>query len=479
MLTDFPNTTLAALYFAVEAIGVLVAVHAVIYARTSQAAIAWSMALLAFPWVALPLYLFFGRNKYRGYVNARRRGDAAIQHLGIHLKHIFDEHNGVLPRAGDREVRVYERLARLPFTDGNQVQLFTSGASTFDAMFAAIESAEDYVLVQSYIVRDDRLGDELKARLVRKVQDGVSVYFMFDEVGCFALNSLYIDDLKSAGVRVIGFRNSLRKARRFQINFRNHRKIVVIDGHTAFLGGYNFGDEYVDRDPILTPWRDTHLRVSGPAALVAQLAFFEDWYWVTGEQLKLFWEPSERQLDNKRVLILPTGPADVLETCGLFFSHAIHSARNRLWIVSPYFIPDPPTVAALQLAALRGVDVRVLIPAKPDHRLVYWASFSYLREVSEAGVKLYRYENGFLHQKVILIDDDFVTVGTANLDNRSIRLNFEITGLVVDRGFAGEVEKMLQWDFQHSQVLLPGDLTSLPLHKQVLVHIARLFAPIL
>lgn len=479
MFTDYPNSTLAALFFLVEGCGVLIAIHAIVHARSSQAAIAWSISLLAFPWISLPLYLFFGRNKYRGYVNARRRGDAAIQHLGVDLKRQFDAHNASHDSTSRRELLVYERLARMPFTQANQVELLSRGEDTFAALFAAIDSAQHYILVQSYIVRDDELGKALKVRLMHKATHNVAVYFLYDELGSFGLSNRYVDELQSAGVRITGFRNSLKKARRFQINFRNHRKIVVIDGHSAFLGGNNFGDEYVDRDPCLSPWRDTHVRIAGPAALLAQLAFIEDWYWVTGEELNLSWRMPDTQSDDKRVLVLPTGPADQLETCGLFFSQSIHSAQSRLWIVSPYFVPDRSTVSALQLAALRGVDVRILIPETLDHRFVYWASFSYLREVCQAGVKVYRFQNGFLHQKVMLIDDDFASVGTANLDNRSIRLNFEVSALVADQAFARQVAEMLKTDFEQSRLLTLSEVTDLPLHKFVAVHIARLFAPIL
>jgi cardiolipin synthase len=275
------------------------------------------------------------------------------------------------------------------------------------------------------------------------------------------------------------FKTNRGRANRLQINFRNHRKVVVVDGHTAYVGGHNVGDEYLGRHPRLSPWRDTHLEIRGPAALATQLAFIEDWHWATQQVLQLSWSPHTACSPGQRVLILTTGPADALDTCALFFVQAINAAQQRIWITSPYFVPDETVVAALQLAALRGVDVRIMLPAHPDHKLVYLAGLSFVQESVQNGVKLFRYQTGFLHQKVLLVDADLAAVGTANLDNRSFRLNFEFTALVADPGFAAQVEEMLEADFRNCLAVAADELESRPLPVRIAARAARLLAPVL
>ena len=266
--------------------------------------------------------------------------------------------------------------------------------------------------------------------------------------------------------------------RRLQVNFCNHRKILVVDGHTAYVGGHNVGNEYLGLDPELSPWRDTHAEVCGPAALAVQLAFLEDWYWATERLPVLDWSVPLDPPGKVPVLVLPSGPADENETCSLFFLHAINSAQKRLWITSPYFVPDEAVVAALQLAAMRGVDVRIMLPAKADNRLVHLASFAYIPETRRVGIRLFRYRAGFLHQKVMLMDD-VGTIGTANLDNRSFRLNFEIALVFADTGFAAEIADMLERDFARCDEIGKTDVSHLPLLTRIGASMARLLAPVL
>jgi len=260
--------------------------------------------------------------------------------------------------------------------------------------------------------------------------------------------------------------------------FRNHRKIVVVDGKVAWVGGHNVGDEYLSRDAKIGRWRDTHVRIEGPAALGAQLAFAEDWHSAAGSRLELRWDPIPSIAGNAPVLIVPSGPADRLETANLMFIHAINSARERIWIASPYFVPDRPVTDALQLAGLRGVDVRILIPDKSDNRSVDMAAYSYVDDASRTGGKFYRYGGGFLHEKVMLIDHSSATVGTANFDNRSFRLNFEITAVISDAVFAAEVERMFEADFARSRVMDPGEYDGKPLWFRFGARLARLTGPV-
>ena len=227
-------------------------------------------------------------------------------------------------------------------------------------------------------------------------------------------------------------------------------------------------------------WRDTQVRVWGPAVEAIQLAWVEDWHWATGEVPELRWEPVPApNSSDQTALVLPTGPADSLESCDLMFVKALQEARERCWIASPYFIPDSQTMAAMQLAAIRGVDVRFLIPEKKDHWLVWHAAWSFFGTAQKAGVRIFRYQPGFMHQKAFLIDDDFAAVGTANFDNRSFRLNFEMTLLVADRQFASEVETMFESDFALSKELPKFDLEAQPAWFQFKARYANMFAQIL
>lgn len=463
--------------FLLHVVGAIAAIHAVMTARTSQGATAWALTLVMFPYLALPAYAVFGRGKFQGYVKARRAGDSQIDHLARAL-----EKKMRLFRVRDEDFHpkhvALEELAEMPFTSHNDAELLVNGRAAFEAMFRGMDAAKDYILVQFYIIRDDTIGNELKALLQRKAREGVRVYVLYDEIGCYYLPRKYKRELAEAGVIILPFRTSKGLRNRFQINFRNHRKIVIVDGHTAYVGGLNVGDEYLGHHPKLGPWRDTHVEVKGPVVQAIQFAFLEDWYWATGDVPELDWTPYPAPKDNETALVLASDPSDILETCGLFFMHAINAAQERIWIASPYFVPDTALIYALQLAALRGVDVRVMLPQRPDHLLVFLSAFSYIAEAEPAGVKFYRYQPGFMHNKVILVDDDLAAIGTANFDNRSIRLNFELTLIFADKSFAATVCEMLEEDFAQCRLATAEDVASRPFWFPFAVRLARLMAPI-
>ncbi|MBF8221072.1 cardiolipin synthase [Halomonas sp. 328] len=461
-----------------HAIGFVSSLDAMMSSRTSQGAIAWIVSLNTVPYVAVPTYWVFGRAKFQGYVTSRRDEDSALgRALADKLAELRS--HAVSGAHGDKHLVGVEQLAKLPFLGGNRVELLIDGEQTFESLFAGIETAERYLLVQFYIVRADETGMALQARLIEKARQGVEVYFLYDEIGSYALPAHYLQALEEAGVRVHRFHSTRGPGNRFQLNFRNHRKIVVADGERAWVGGLNVGDEYLHGHPRIGPWRDTHLMIEGPAALALQLVFLEDWHWATEELPELPWEPTLPSHHASPVLILPTGPADRFETASLMIQQAIHAAHQRIWISSPYFVPDEGVLAMLKLAALSGVDVRVLIPERPDNPLTYFAAYAFLDSLLEAGVQVYRYEGGFLHGKAFLVDDGGAAVGTVNLDNRSFRLNFEVTALVMDPHFAAEVEAMFEDDFARSRRMRPGEIEAQPLWHRVAARAAYLLAPVL
>jgi cardiolipin synthase len=270
--------------------GIVLAVDAVMTVRTSQGSIAWIVSLLTFPYVAVPLYWVFGRRKYLGYIDARRTEskdiqpiiDQTVPELPEFVVHLKDSH---------MSFRVMEELAAMPFTRYNDAELLIDGEQTFAAIFEGIESAREYVLVQFFIIKNDQLGREFQAALMRKAKAGVRVYLLYDEIGCIRLPGSYLRELKNAGVDVSSFNTTKGLRNRFQLNFRNHRKVVIVDGRAAYTGGSNVGDEYMGRSPVFGPWRDTHICVRGPAVKAVQFAFIEDWYWATHRVPALNWSP--------------------------------------------------------------------------------------------------------------------------------------------------------------------------------------------
>lgn len=465
---------------AAEVVAVLSVVHVIMRARTAPGAWGWGLALISFPFVAVPLYWVFGRRNFIGYRETLREGRQRHRDLVEEIVDALEPHVSCLAGEEIRYGEVLETLSERRFTRDNAVELLIDGERTFEAIFAAIDEATDYILIQFFIIREDALGLRLRDALVAKCRAGVRVYFLYDEIGSHRLSRRYVESLRAAGVRVTEFQTTRGKSNRFQINFRNHRKIVVVDGREAFVGGHNVGVEYLGQSGRHGRWRDTHVRVRGPAVLTTQLIFAGDWYWALREVPELDWHPRYvAPGGGMAVLPLATDPVEELERGTLFFLHAISRARRRLWIASPYFVPDEGIRAALQLAALRGVDVRIMIPERPDHRSVYLAGIAYLPEMAAAGVKMFRYQAGFLHQKVMLVDDQMASVGTANLDNRSLRLNFELSMVVLDPAFCREVETMLADDFANCREVDGTDYTSRPVWFRVLVRLAKLMAPIL
>lgn len=462
-----------------EILGILTAIHAVMNVRTPQGSIAWSVSLVTMPVITVPAYWIFGRNKFRGYVLERRADVDVLNEMSGQARGRIERF--VAPTEwGNAAVRSTEQLARVPFSSRNHVELLVDGDATFDSIFEGIDSAKDYVLVQFYIVHADELGTDLKKRLIARAEQGVRVHFLYDEVGSLGLPDSFITELRSAGVNILPFHSRKGSGNRFQLNFRNHRKTVIVDGRVAWIGGHNVGDEYMSRDEKIGHWRDTHMRLEGPAVLGAQLAFAEDWRWAADETLTdLAWDLGDSMDGPAQAIVIASGPADDVETASLLYTQAINAAIRRIWIASPYFVPDDAIVQSLQLAALRGVDVRILIPEVSDNRLVKLAAYSFFEEVSSIGVKFYRYQDGFLHQKVMLIDDDVATVGTANFDNRSFRLNFEITVVVVEPKFTKDVEQMFEDDFSNSRLMELNEYDTKPYWFKVAVRLARLTAPVL
>ncbi|AZD11465.1 Cardiolipin synthetase [Pseudomonas chlororaphis] len=461
-------------------LGLIAAIHAVLTVRTAQGSIAWALSLLFMPYLTLIPYLVFGRSTFDAYIKARRQANLEMRKAinELNWRPWIEEALSARASAAYTSLRAMPKLGRMPCLASNHVQLLVNGDATFAAIFAAIERARTAVLIQFFIIHDDDLGRRLHTLLLKKAGEGVAIHLLYDRIGSHSLPHSYVQPLRDAGIQVHAFATRSGWFNRFQINFRNHRKIMVVDGLLGFVGGLNVGDEYLGKKPPLAPWRDTHVAVSGPVVACLQESFAEDWFWAS-RQLPPLILPDTYPDDGVLCQVLASGPADPYETCSLFFVEAIHAATERVWITSPYFVPDEAVFAALRLAALRGVDVRILLPSRADHRIVYAASSLYAFEAVRAGVRVFRYQPGFLHQKVVLIDSEISAIGSANLDNRSFRLNFEVMLLTVDEAFAREVEQMLNLDFERSREIAKEESRQTHRLQQLGMRVARLISPIL
>ncbi|MFW2405266.1 MAG: cardiolipin synthase [Gammaproteobacteria bacterium] len=458
--------------------GFFAAAHAVMNVRTAQGAIAWSVSLVSFPFLALPAYLVLGRSKFEGGAEAYQQRKVEIDGIVTDMRRNLDPW-AMSPSEHTKVYRAIRELSGMQLTTRNHAELLIDGKATFDSILSGIADAREYALVQFYMFHDDGLGRRMQQALIERARAGVRVYMLYDEVGSKGLPQSYIDELTEAGVEVTSFKPTRGRANRFQLNFRNHRKMVVVDGVVGWVGGHNVGDEYLGLDPEFSPWRDTHVRLEGPVVTQLQAVLLGDWYWATRELPQVNLEPQPVDGEGVGAMIIPSSPNQRLETMGLFFVAALNSARERIWLSAPYFVPDEAVMKALELAALRGVDVRIIVPGKSDNLIVYLAAFHYIDQLRDLGIRFYAYQPGFLHEKVMLVDDNVSTVGTANFDNRSFRLNFEVTSAIVDTDFADEMEEMFEADFAHSVPIDPATFDGKPFWWRLGVNLSRLASPVL
>ena len=460
----------------------------VLGARSSPAAsISWIWANLAIPVLGVPLYWFLGPGRIKDY------------HYGpVDLPSGSGDHHHCDRHKPCPQTIIYSRIFSsfgpvfqpLP----SRVRLLIDGGKAFDEIFKEISKARSYILVQYYILRSDRLGLELKNLLINKASQGLKVYLLYDHMGSFWLPKQYLNDLRQAGVRTASFLHIFSLRKFFLMNHRNHRKLVVVDGRVSFTGGLNVGEEYAGskfgkKDTL---WRDTQISIKGPTVRQFEAIFLGDWSYATGEdlspELKLCRKnmserrrnpPVPTKVNSRQMMLIPSGPYDSTNIGMLLFNQMIHGCQKRLWVSTPYFVPDEALQQGLELAVLRGVDVRILIPKKAEHKLVHWVTLSYAEQVQRTGVKIYLYDKGFVHQKVFLIDDETSFVGTSNFDNRTLYLNFELMVGIFDHQFNKKVEDMLLRDFDDSHEFAPYSDRIIRRLIRLRANGARLLAPLL
>ncbi len=393
--------------------------------------------------------------------------------------------NAQFEMMGDHQRLLFQlaqKLGKSPISFNSHTRVLTNGKETYTCILESLRNAKEHIHLEYYIVRDDLIGRQLQTLLIEKAREGVEVRFLYDGVGSWKLSQEYIDDLKTAGVHVEPFLPVKLPFFNNKINYRNHRKIIVIDGQTAFVGGLNIGDEYLGLNPSYGFWRDTHLWVSGEAARSLQLIFLQDWFSMTGETLLSPKYLSPKILDHKTsggVQMISGGPDHQWDVIKKLFFSMIISAKRSIWITSPYFIPDEDILHALRVAALSGLDVRVLVPAKPDKRLPFYASRSYFPGLLEAGVKIYEYRKGFLHSKIMIVDNELASIGTANMDMRSFHLNFEVNAFLYRTKSTLRLVDDYMQDLEDSTEVLLETFQKRSIYYKLIESTSRLLSPLL
>ncbi len=369
------------------------------------------------------------------------------------------------------------------YTSDNRVQIFTDGKEKFQALYQEILNAKEYIHIQYYIIRDDELWQNLEKALIQKAKAGVEVRILYDSMGCRTMKKREWKHLAQEGIQVGEFFPAVLKRLQLRINYRNHRKIVVVDGRTAFVGGFNIGREYLGLDKKFGYWRDTHLKIQGSAVLALHIRFILDWNYATKQNLflqdKYFKDQDNKAAGKEAVQIISSGPDSKEQNIRNTYLKMVAKARKNIYIQTPYFIPDESVLDAIKIAAMSGVDVRLMIPCKPDHPFVYWATYSYVGDLLEAGAKCYTYNNGFLHAKGMTVDGVVSCYGTANMDIRSFKLNFEVNALIYSAEIAEELEQLFLEDLKFCTQITPYLYGQRSYLVRVKEQFSRLFSPLL
>jgi cardiolipin synthase A/B len=444
------------IYVMILIINIFMVISIIFFERKKpSSALLWVAVLLFIPVFGFVAYLIFGQTIYKERIFKIKESDDRRIREVISKQLAMVKSIQFLPgeKAGDynrmREMLLMTNLATI--SGDNEVEIYTSGKEKFDALLEAINSAEESINFQYYIIRNDELSKKIVSALAEKARQGVKVRVLGDAVGCHKLPRNFFRELTDAGGKTAFFFRSKYLHINMRINYRNHRKIVVIDGKTGFVGGFNVGDEYLGKGP-LGYWRDTHLRIRGSAVYSLQVRFFLDWYHASEQDHEFVNTENFPEMEPRKgsvMQIVSSGPDSRGESIKMGYLQLINNATESIYIQTPYFIPDQSLLDALTIAAESGIDVRIMFPCKPDHPFVYWAGFSYLWDLVEAGVRVFLYDRGFIHAKTIVVDGMVSSVGSANWDIRSFMLNFETNAFIYDDGVSEKLKKIFEDDLEY------------------------------
>jgi cardiolipin synthase len=446
--------------------------------RNPTSALGWILVLLLLPIIGFFLYLFFGQNwTKRRLFSLKAAEDRSIEEAVVTQE---KELKGLEGGTADPRTEPFISVARMflennrsLLTTENEVTLFTDGTEKFKALFDDIRSARHHVHLQYYIIRDDPLGQELIHLLTEMARKGVEVRLLYDGLG-MKIKKKNLREFEGAGGRHAAF-----FPRIYTLNYRNHRKVAIIDGKKGYIGGYNVGDEYLGKGP-LGYWRDAAIRIEGPGVAGLQLRFMLDWNYAASDSLSHgpTYFPEVPGNGYCPLQIVSSGPDSRWNQIKEGYLKLVGNATDSIYIQTPYFIPDESISDALRIAALSGVDVRIMIPCKPDHPFVYWATMSFVGDLLDAGVKAYSYENGFIHAKTLVVDGLAASVGSANWDVRSFRLNFEANAFLYDAEFAEKLKQSFLDDIPRCTEITVESYGKRSRWIRAKEQVSRLFSPL-
>lgn len=448
---------------------------------------AWLLILYFIPVLGFVFYLLIGTDVHKEKLFRTKEIEDRIseavrkQEILIRNQELSDAYLSMHDYA---DLVLYElQSAGAILTDDNQVRFFVDGKEKFAALCEDLRSAKHSIHIQYYIIKNDEVFGAIKEILAEKVKQGVEVRILFDAMGCRLMKKKDWRKLEELGIETAEFFPALFGRLQLRINYRNHRKIVVIDGKIGYTGGFNVAREYIGMDKKFGYWRDTHMRIVGSAVQSLQTRFILDWNYANRGHALHFdnYLKNPQQLPEYKcpVQIITSGPDTHDSYIRDAYLRLIHKAKKSIYIQTPYFIPDEAIHSALLIAARSGIEVNIMIPCKPDHPFVYWATYSYVGDLVLAGANCYTYNNGFLHAKGIIVDEEVLCYGTANMDIRSFDLNFEVNALIYDKEKAKEMVVYFKEDLQVSSKITKDGYLSRPLWLRFKEQICRLFSPVL
>ncbi|MDE7005771.1 cardiolipin synthase [uncultured Alistipes sp.] len=466
-------TTIFLVVYTVTILGVVLVI--ITDNRNPLKTLPWILVLILAPGAGLFFYFFFGQNLSKQRIISRR----TRKRITMQLEEVDTAGGPAVPQHHLPLSRLLRQTAHAVPLYGSRITPYVEGGAKMDALLEAVGSASHHIHVQYYIFCDDDTGRRLRDALVAKAREGVEVRVLYDDVGCMRVKKAFFESMRAAGIEVCAFLHVKFPLLTSKVNYRNHRKIAVVDGLVGFIGGMNVADRYV-RGTAQGVWRDTHFRVEGCGVAGLQASFLSDWSATTRQNVSgpAYYPAAGRFTDNI-MQVVASGPFGKWRTLLQADSFAVSRAARRIWIETPYCLPSDALNMALQEAALAGVDVRLMLPGHSDSRVVDLAGRSYLDDLMKAGVKIAFYTPGFLHSKLLIVDDDLAVIGSANMDFRSFEHNFEVSAFVYDRDFNARMAAVYEDDLRQCRMLSPGEWFNRPRTQRWAESFMRVFSPLL
>lgn len=445
--------------------------------RNPLKTIPWILVLLLLPGIGILFYIVFGQDNRKQRIISRRTYKRIMKRPA---QGKFPQDVCAVPEPYKPLVTLLANSNQSSLLYGSDIAIYTNGAEKMEALLEEIAKAEHHIHIEYYIFCDDETGNRLKRLLIQKVSEGVAVRVLYDDVGCWNVKNHFFREMKEAGIEVYPFLKVYFPIFSSKVNYRNHRKIVIIDGKTGFIGGMNIADRYI-KGLSWGCWRDNHFKITGKGVHGLQAAFLIDWYSMSKTFLndKSYYPPVPVYSEDNIMQIATSGPVGqwrILLQAAVF---AISNAQKYIYIQTPYFLPTESLNQALQTAALGGIDVRLMLPKRSDTRATNMATHSFIDDMVKAGVKIYFYVPGFLHAKLMVCDDQLAVIGSANMDFRSLEHNFEINAFVYQRTFALKMKYIFIQDMLHCEKLIPTSWLKRPLKQRLSESFMRLFSPLL